>query len=113
VSKLKTVGCKAKFIKVVPQWNNHYEKCYDNICSIIKNTSNKYDLWLVSAGEIGRIYSGLIKECGGRSLDIGFLSDYWCNGEIPVRLKIFIDQNNLNPLEFMLTNQGMKYEKFL
>ena len=68
---------------------------------IIKQKSNCYDFWIVCAGELGRIYSGFIKSMGGRSIDMGFVLEYWLTGEIPERLIPFLKPNPENKLEFI------------
>jgi hypothetical protein len=72
-----------------------------------------YDIWLIAAGELGRIYTGLIKHLGGRALDIGFVADYWCNCDYHPRLRRFIVPNPDNKLEFILTSFGKKYEEVI
>ena len=79
----------------------------------IKRKATKYDFWLVAAGELGRIYSGYIKNCGGRTLDIGFVIEYWLGGLIHPRLHTYINSSLYNPLELILTDEGKKYERYI
>ncbi len=90
---------------------NQYE-VFHRVLNKIKLDSKKYDLWLVAAGELGRIYTGIIKFHGGISFDIGSVVDFWATGEIPVRLSPYveIDQNHL---KIKLTEEGEKYKEFL
>ncbi len=98
--------------KIVSQYANHYTLSYRGTLDFISKEASSYDLILIAAGELGRVYSGRIKELGGRSLDIGFLVQYWETGEIPIRLSYFIQQGD-NPIEFKLTDRGKRYERHL
>ena len=95
--------------QIVGQYQSHYIKCFSKVVEFIKNCSVKYDLFLVAAGELGRIYSGLIKEYGGRSFDIGFVIEFWLGQDIHPRLMPFLERSLENPLELWLTKKGKKY----
>ncbi len=98
--------------KIPNQFENHYEKSKD-VFSFLKNNSDKYDLILVAAGEIGRIYSGYIKENNGRAFDIGSVLDSWINRQLPQRLQYFIRFSDNNIFEFELLDDAKKYEMYL
>lgn len=98
--------------EIVSQYANHYMFSYRGTLDFIRENASSYKLILVAAGELGRIYSGRIKELGGRALDIGFLVQYWDTGEIPIRLSYFIQQGD-NPIEFKLTDKGKHFERYL
>ena len=100
-------------VEIVGQWQNQYVKSFNKVVNIIKNTAREYDFWLVAAGELGRVYSGLIKEYGGRCLDIGFVIEFWLTGFIHPRFHLFVKQSLSNHLELVLTDEGRKYEKFI
>ena len=70
---------------------------------VIKRTATNYDLWLVAAGELGRIYSGTIKEYGGRSVDVGFVVEFWLGESLHPRLKLYLNRRMFSPLELVLT----------
>ena len=97
-------------VEIVAQYENQYIKSFDNVIKIIKENASRYDFWLVAAGELGRIYSGYIKECGGRSIDIGFIVEYWLGEPIHPRLKIFMKESGL---ELKLTKLGSEYGRFI
>lgn len=100
-------------IKIVGQYDDHYNKCYNDVVDKLNRLSTKYDLFLVAAGELGRIYSGIIKENGGRSFDIGFMVDYWCKeNNLHPRLLKFIQPGSSN-LTISLTNIGYRYNQFI
>jgi len=99
-------------LKIAGHYENQYENSFKNAVSIIKRTANQYDLWLVAAGELGRIYSGLIKEHGGRTIDIGFVIEFFLGHQLHPRLRLFMERS-LNPLELKLTNEGKKYDKYI
>lgn len=105
--------CVVKMIKIVGFYQEHYKFCYKKITETIKKTANKYDLWLVGAGEIGRIYSGLIKQYGGRALDIGSVFDCLLDAEIPKRLQGFVYKTSKYSLNFRLLREAQKYQKFI
>jgi len=94
-------------------YGNQFNNDFPYVISKINEFAKDYDIWLISAGELGRIYPGIIKFNGGRAIDIGSLVDYWCTGEIPVRLKLFMKQCENNPLKLELTEDGKKYEEFI
>ena len=96
-------------IKIVGHYENQYSNSYHEVMDIIANEARNYDFWLVAAGELGRIYTGEIKECGGRAVDIGFIVEFWMGHELHPRLKCFLERNPINPLELELTEEGMKY----
>ena len=96
-------------IKIVGHYENQYLNSYHEVMEIISNEAKNYDFWLVAAGELGRIYTGEIKECGGRSVDIGFVVEFWMGHELHSRLKCFLKRSSTNPLELELTEEGMKY----
>jgi len=100
-------------VNVCSHYENQYETSFTDVVTYIKKYINKYDLWLVAAGELGRIYSGLIKELNGVAVDIGFVIDYWETGMIPDRLLNFIQVCEKNPIEFELTDLGKTYEDHL
>ena len=76
---------------------------------IIKYQSKNYDFWLVAAGELGRIYTGEIKERGGRAVDIGFVVEFWTGETIHPRITPFLKRCPTNRLALELTKEGMKY----
>jgi len=99
--------------KIVGHFENQFENSYFKTIDFISQNHKKFDLFLVSAGELGRIYSGFIKELGGRSFDFGFMIDYINKGFIPERLESFIEKNPENELEFILTKPGNFYKNNL
>ena len=111
--RLLEFGYNVDIIKIVGQYENHYKNSFEEVVNKIKETANDYDLFLVAAGELGRIYSGIIKEEGGRAFDIGFAIEYWLTYDIPVRLKPFLQVCHLNPLLLELKRRALKYSSFL
>jgi len=84
-------------VRIVGHYENQYLNSFKNVVKIIKEKATYYDFWLVAAGELGRIYSGLIKEYGGRTIDIGFVIEYWLTGYIHPRLNSFmVSSLNIN-----------------
>ena len=102
---------KVDVVPIVSQWQDHFQKCFHSVLDRIKSTANKYDFWLVAAGELGRIYSGRIKDNGGRSVDIGFVVDYWLDRQIHPRLQTFMKPSVNNRLYLLLTEEGKRYIK--
>ena len=105
--------CDMDIWKISGQYQDQYKKSYDNTILFIKNSAKIYDFWLICAGELGRLYSGMIRDLGGRCLDMGFVAEYWLNGEIPIRLKYFLRPNPKSRLEFRLTYEGQQYINWL
>ncbi len=106
-------NCEADAVEIVGQYQRHYQKRYQKVSSIIKRSANSYDFWLVAAGELGRIYTGLIKHMGGRAIDIGFVVDYWMDEIIPIRMRQFVCVNKENHLELVLHQGALKYRRFI
>ena len=96
-------------VKIVGHYENQFENSFSDVVSVIEGRALLYDFWMVGAGELGRIYSGLIKARGGRTIDMGFVIDYWKNHEIPARLGEFVSSHPLDPLKFVLTKYGNPY----
>jgi hypothetical protein len=101
-------------IKIVGHNQNQYKNSYHEVIDKITHKANDYDLWLVAAGELGRIYTGHIKECGGRAIDIGFVIEYWLSSYIHPRLYGFVASSLDNKLEMKLTREAeRKYLKHI
>lgn len=100
-------------ITVAAQGNEHYINSFNDVLIKISNNARKYDLFLIAAGELGRIYTGLIKYNKGRALDIGSLIDFWCNGKVPDRLQKFMTNHPENRLKLTLTDIAKQYERYL
>ncbi len=96
-------------IKIVGHWQNQYQNSFKQVIELIKNSANSYDIWLVAGGELGRIYTGMIKECGGRAVDTGFIAEFWQGEPLHPRLSHFMKRSEDNPLELKLTEEGLKY----
>lgn len=96
-------------VPIVGQWENQYENSFKDTVDYINKTAKEYDLWLVAAGELGRLYSGMIKENGGRSVDMGFVIEYWLDGYIHPRFKSFIRPSISDRRMLRLTHEGAKY----
>lgn len=108
-----TVGKRIDVINIVKNDEDHYHNSFNEVIINIENNAKNYDVWLVAAGELGRIYTGLIKHKGGISFDIGSTIDYWCNNVIPLRLVWFLRPSQEHALKLSLTEEGEKYRKYL
>ena len=111
--EIKTIFPELDIIKIVGQWENQYVNSFKEVINIIKATARNYDFWLIAAGELGRIYSGLIKEYGGRCIDIGFVIEYWLTGYIHPRFHLFVNSSLNNKYELKLTDEGKKYDRYI
>jgi len=105
--------CDSKIIEIVGFYGNQYKNNYKDVTKIIKKNANKCDLWLVGAGELGRIYSGLIKQYGGRSFDIGSVFNFWVGAKLPKRLVDYIYRPSKHSIEVRLTEKGKKYKEYI
>ena len=99
--------------QIAGQYDKHYIKSFDKAIAKIKHDVKKYDLWLIAAGELGRIYTGLIKELGGRAVDIGFVVEYWMGEEIHPRLTRFLIPSEENQFLLTLNEDGLKYSEYI
>lgn len=96
-------------IEIVAHYENQYKNSFHTVMDIIKNDASRYDFWLVAAGELGRIYTGAIKENGGRAVDIGFIVEFWMGENIHPRLTSFMRRSERDNLELELTEEGLSY----
>ncbi len=112
-AKPKVKGVLDKYdvdiIPIVEQYKNQYKNSFKRVVDTINQKATYYDLWLVAAGELGRIYSGIIKQKGSVSIDIGFVVEYWLGESLHPRLIYYMKQSSKNPLETRLTEEGKKY----
>jgi hypothetical protein len=109
--KLEDNKYTVDIVPIVGHYQNQYKNSFENVCNAIKERANEYDIWLVAAGELGRVYSGMIKENGGRCFDIGFVIDYWLGNDLHPRLTPFITRAGY--LEFKLYKYGVKFDQFI
>jgi len=110
---LKEFSYDVDIVEIVAQYENQYENSFNNVTKIIKENAKKYDFWLVAAGELGRIYSGLIKENGGRTIDIGFVVEFWCGTELHERFEPFMKRSRDNYLETTLIESGLPFKRYI
>ena len=110
---LKENSFDVKILKIVGHYQDQYKNSFNEVMKYIKDYANSYDFWMVAAGELGRIYSGYIKECGGRTIDIGFVVEFWRGENIHPRLRTYLSRSEKSKLCLSLTEEGKKYEKFI
>jgi len=111
--QLIDVGYDIDIVPIVGQYENQYKYSFNNVVSRIQETATKYDFWLTAAGELGRIYSGIIKECGGRTIDIGFIIEFWLGENLHPRLAPFLRRNRKNYLETKLHDKGGLFARYI
>ncbi len=112
-NELRDVGYDIDVIEIVGQYENQYKYSFGDVVCKIKETATDYDFWLTAAGELGRIYSGIIKENGGRTIDIGFIIEFWLGAELHPRLIPFIERNPKNYLETILYDKGKLFKRYI
>jgi hypothetical protein len=112
-SNLQKAGYDVDMIHIVRQFEDHYTFSFQTTVQLIKKLATKYDLFLVAAGELGRIYSGLIKEYGGRALDIGFVAEFWGDRDIHSRLRPFLTRSSKFDLQLMIKSNASRFITFL
>jgi hypothetical protein len=106
-------GYDTNIKRVVGHNQNQYINSFNETIKYIKKYARYYDFWLVAAGELGRIYSGVIKEEGGRTIDIGYVIELWLQKYLHPRLEPFVNFSLYSPLELVLTEEGKKYEEWI
>ena len=99
-----------EYVKVVGHHENQYKNSFKNILRYIDDHTNDYDIWLNSSGELGRIYSGRIKENGGRVIDMGFVVQYWNDFSRPARFEKFLNPCMTDSKLVSLTTNGLKFK---
>ena len=110
---LNAFGYDVDIIQIVGQYENQYKRSFKDVVYQISEYANKYDFWLTAAGELGRIYSGLIKEHGGRTIDIGFIVEFWLGYDLHPRLQSFLIRSPNNYLETILYDKGKLFKKHI
>lgn len=76
---------------------------------IIKEKSSQYDLFLIGAGLLARVYCGEVKRNGGRVFDSGRLFDFWSGKrDIRGRSKWFLKMNTNKLLCERILGHGNK-----
>ena len=100
-------------IKIVGHYENQYANSFHEVMKLIKHTAKHYDFWMVAAGELGRIYTGFIKECGGRAIDIGFIIEFWIEGYLHPRIQPYLANYINNRFELVLTDEGKKFLEYI
>ena len=111
--QLIAAGFNVDIIGIVGHYGNQYKNSFINVMDNIKSHATEYDFWLVAAGELGRLYSGYIKECGGRTIDIGFVVEFWRGENVHPRLRTYLVRSEKNKLCLRLTDEGKKYEQYI
>lgn len=111
--KIELKNFDVDIIPIVKQYQNQYKYSFYSVIKFIKKEAKNYDLFINASGELGRIYSGIIKEEGGRVVDMGFIIEYWHTHYLHPRLKQYMMPNINNKLELKLTSEGKKYEKWI
>lgn len=72
----------------------HFREHFRKIMNIIRDNARNYDLFLIGAGFLGKVYCDKIKRCGGRAFDAGRLFDLWSGVRVvDSRPKRFIKMN--------------------
>jgi len=104
-------GYNIDVIKIVGHNENQYKNSFHDVIDIIKRTATNYDFWLVAAGELGRIYTGSIKEYGGRAVDIGFVVEFWLGESLHPRLELYLHRRVFSSLELVLTQFSHCYRE--
>jgi len=102
-----------EIIQISGKNENQFINCFSKVINIIDTYAKEYDIWLIAAGELGRVYPGLIKFNGGRAFDVGSLIDVWCGDELPDRLKPYLTKTIHHPLKFVLTESGKEFAKYI
>lgn len=106
---LNISGIEVEVIKIVGWYQNHFDYFKETIDKINNYINMDFDLFLIGAGELGRIYTGYIKFLGGRAFDLGSVFDFWVCGTIPLRLKIFLEIDPDNTLMVKLSEDRREY----
>lgn len=104
-------GYNVDVIEIVGHYENQYKNSFRDVIDRIKETAKNYDFWLVAAGELGRVYTGTIKEYGGRAIDIGFVVEFWLGADLHPRLELYMNRRMFSPLELVLTQFSHCYRE--
>lgn len=76
----------------------HYKNHYKKVCRIIRKNAKDYDLFLIGAGLLANIYCNVVKNNGGRALDIGTVFHLWKGADIRVARPARFITNNKNKM---------------
>jgi hypothetical protein len=80
IPKLREITRKVDYYNIpenVIRGTNKLWSVYSEISKTVIKNANRYDVFLVGAGFLGRNIAGRIRNAGGRVLDVGSLFDYW------------------------------------
>lgn len=113
INKFLSNVCDSSVLEISGWFQNQFINSFRSVTKEIKRDAKKYDLWLVGAGELGRVYTGLIKKHGGRAVDIGSVFDCWITNNLPTRLAGYISRLSPTSLKFRFTNISKQYMKYI
>lgn len=113
VENLRKHGYNIDTIQIVKQFEDQYTFSFQQTIQLIKKFATQYDLFLVAGGELGRIYTGLIKEYGGRAVDIGFVAEFWGGRDLHSRLRPFLSRDSSLDFELKIRSNAARYITFL
>jgi len=73
----------------------HFRNHFSKTIGLIRTNAKNFDLFLIGAGLLGKIYCDEVKKNGGRAFDCGRLFDFWSEKrKIDSRPKRFLVYNN-------------------
>lgn len=107
--RLRNANVNVKVIKIPGINSGHYNKYREIKKSIIKAIPT-VDIFLLSAGSIGKGYSNAIKNNGGISIDIGQVINMWAGRGVAKRFRGILKADGLT---FNLTKKAKIYRKYL
>jgi len=112
---LEEITSASSFLKINDIYQNQFAKDFVRIIKLIENPDfvSQFDLFLVAAGELGRLYSGIIAQNSGRAFDIGSAVSFFQERKIPSRLEPFLKPHASNPMLLEFTKQSYKYKDFI
>jgi hypothetical protein len=68
----------------------HYKLHYNRVCTVLKDNAKKYDLFLIGAGLLASHYCDIVKNNGGRALDVGTLFYLWNGMKVKSRASRYL-----------------------
>jgi len=108
--KFDNSGCDVDVFTIPGIGKGHYSVYHENV-SKLKGMIDDYDMFLVSAGALGKGYSFHIKSAGGIVIDVGQITRYWISGAIADRYKGILTKADNYTVKF--TKKAEKFAKFL
>jgi len=102
---------KADTIKIPAIGRGHYNQ-YNSVKEKISERIEDFDMFLISAGALGKGYALCIKNLGGIAIDVGQVINFWAGRPIAGRFRGVLGKGK-RPGTFEIRKRLQQYRKFI